>query len=281
MNVNHSQILLDSAVAALNSGNSLLGASYLYELWKHDPSILKSDAIRISHLLTIGGYWDAITSLLPKGTNSLVETGWLNSLTTSRPVNAANQPIPWYTYPSIEFIEPKVKREWNVFEWGSGNSTLWWSQRVNRVISVDHDPEWFRSISNQMPDNVSIKLITEKTSYIQALEQSVSETNGALLDVIVIDGEWRNECAKQAINFLSPEGVIIFDNTDRIMFREGTAHLDTCGLFRIDFYGMIASYLYKNCTSVFMNTPAFLRSGALPSDHRTSLGPTCSQALGE
>ena len=91
-----------------------------------------------------------------------------------------------------------------------------------------------------MPDNVSIKLITEKNSYIQALERSVSEINGALLDVVVIDGEWRNECAKQAIHFLSPEGVIIFDNSDRIMFREGTAHLDTCGLFRIDFYGMIA-----------------------------------------
>jgi hypothetical protein len=52
-----------------------------------------------------------------------------------------------------------------------------------------------------MPDNVRVTFITENKSYIQALEQSVSEINGALLDVAVIDGEWRNDCAKQAIHF--------------------------------------------------------------------------------
>lgn len=51
------------------------------------------------------------------------------------------------------------------------------------------------------------------------------------------------------------------------------------GYYRIDFWGPIPSYLYKNCTSVFFKDPALLRRTAVPSVHRSSVGISCFQAM--
>lgn len=35
-----------------------------------------------------------------------------------------------------------------IFEYGSGNSTLWWSEKVDSIISVEHDKQCFEKVSN-------------------------------------------------------------------------------------------------------------------------------------
>jgi hypothetical protein len=101
------------------------------------------------------------------------------------------------------------------------------------------------------------------------------------LDIVVIDGERRNECARIAPKHVAPSGLIVFDNSDRESFSEGVRYLSGSGWLRVDFFGPIASYLYKNCTSVFFRDTAWLTRGSLPARHRGSLGPSCSQAIGE
>src|SRR5688572_10403591 len=51
----------------------------------------------------------------------------------------SGQPIPWYTYPAIEFIRQLDFSQSTVFEYGSGNSTMFWAASAARVISVEED----------------------------------------------------------------------------------------------------------------------------------------------
>ena len=52
-------------------------------------------------------------------------------------VDRFNRPIPWYTYPAIEYIKQLDFSDKTVFEYGSGNSTLFWAQRCKKLVSVE------------------------------------------------------------------------------------------------------------------------------------------------
>ena len=265
---------------AISNGDFESGAMFLNEIAKRDIQILRGNPITYANILACGGFWSTMTRLLPFGTNSLVEIGWINSLVKRAPVNAIDEPLPWYTYPAIDFLEPRVKSHWNVFEWGCGNSSLWWSKRVHSVCSVEHDKDWFQVIYKQRQRNGRLSLVTDERDYVDAIS-SHSQESGHLFDVIVIDGEWRNACARRAPDYLSNDGIIVFDNTDRVMFEDGSNFLTNAGFMRIDFTGLIPSYLYRNCTSVFFKNTGIISAIPHPASQITCLGPTCAQAMGE
>lgn len=219
----------------------------------------------------------ALSSLAPRRLNTFIHTGWIASVESARPVNAQGQPIPWFTYPAIDFLESKIRPEWTVLEWGCGNSTLWWAARTARVVSIEHNAEWHRKISPDLPAHATIALIENPQAY-----SSLKETEPAgLFDVIVIDGEERNACARTAVSRAKSSSIIVFDNSDRRSVGDGLAYLGDSGWKRIDFFGLLPSYAYRTCTSVFFRDDSLLRPNRLPCDLQSSLGLTCAQVLGE
>ena len=87
----------------------------------------------------------------------LHDIGWINSYKTKTPVNINFQPIPWVTYSFISYIENRLNKKMNIFEYGAGNSTLYYAEKVNHVISVEHDRKWFEKILENIPENVQLK----------------------------------------------------------------------------------------------------------------------------
>lgn len=54
------------------------------------------------------------------------EYGQFKTIKNWECVDKDGNPIPWYTYPAIEFLNSLDFSSKNVFEYGTGNSTLWW-----------------------------------------------------------------------------------------------------------------------------------------------------------
>jgi len=262
---------------AVRNGDYQQAASLIEEAVRADPFVARGININLAHWLVLGARWRLVTRLIPPGTNFFVESGWLNSLATGKPVNKASEPVPWLTYPAIDFLEPRLKPEWKVLEYGSGQSTLWWANKVAKVHAVEHDRRWFDMVHNNLPANVSIDLRSTREEYIEA----IASCSMAPFDVVVIDGEFRNECARLVSPYIHEDGIIVFDNSDRRMFREGVEYLSNNGWKRIDFFGLAPSYLYKSCTSIFYRNEAWLASAPLPCDQMLSTGATCSQAIRE
>jgi len=74
----------------------------------------------------------------------LKEIGWIESFKMKMPVDKDLKPIPWMTYPFIDFISDRLRPDMEIFEYGSGNSTLWFADRVKRVDVIEHDEKWYK-----------------------------------------------------------------------------------------------------------------------------------------
>jgi hypothetical protein len=188
----------------------------------------------------------ALLSLRHEG--YLLETGWFNSFNSNEPVDNKSQPIPWFTYPAIDFLSERLDKYMNVFEFGSGNSTIFFANRVQNIISVEHNKEWFEKIKLLMTHNSKISYVESNSSdlYIESLK-----INNRKFDIIIIDGIFRNECLVESVNHLTERGLVLLDDSERTDYREGINFILSNKFKRLDFYGIAPGILFKKCTTIF------------------------------
>ena len=190
--------------------------------------------------------------------SSLRDLGWHQSLRHQASVDAHGRPLPWYTYPCIEWLADHLRASDKVFEYGGGWSTLWFADRVDRVASVDHDESWHAALSARIPENVELHFRrplpdddepdqAEPSPYVTCIEQYPVGS----FDVVVVDGVERAACTRSAVDHLRPDGLLILDNSDRAEYRGAIEHLAEHGFGRIDFYGFAPGSGMSGCTSVF------------------------------
>lgn len=111
---------------------------------------------------------------------------------------------PWYTKPFLEVLQKWDISNWKVFEYGCGDSTLWWRKKVEEVISIDTNLVWSEKIGSNYTN--------DKNEFIEYPNKFTSE---GLFDCIIIDGEpieWRDDCVSTALSCLKDNGILIIDN---------------------------------------------------------------------
>lgn len=176
--------------------------------------------------------------------SALLEDGWFRSYRTQQAVDKNGKAIPWCTYPFIHFLKPRLKSEFRVFEYGCGNSTLWYAERVKEIISVEHDHSWFQKIKDKLPENAAIVYKDLEEGYVEEVSRH------GLFDIIIIDGQKRPECAPWALQALKPDGVIIWDNSNREDFSTGSRVFTDNDFREIYFSGMSPICTFCSRTSV-------------------------------
>jgi hypothetical protein len=178
----------------------------------------------------------------------LKQVGWLEAFKTRKPVDENNRPIPWVTYSFIDFITERLTKDISLFEYGSGYSTLFYAQRVRQVTSVEHDKEWYDQMKSTIPSNA--ELIFKELVY--GGEYSQTPVKGKVkYDIIIVDGRDRANCCIRSFEALTPNGVIVLDDSERSEYKAGTDFLIEKGFKRIDFWGISPGLFYKKATSVF------------------------------
>jgi hypothetical protein len=178
----------------------------------------------------------------------LKETGWTKSVRNGMSVDKNGSPIPWFTYPMNDFIEARLMKDMDVFEYGSGNSTLYFAKKVCHIVSVEHEESWYKLIKSRLPENATYLFCEPDDS--RKYPETILKTD-KYFDIVIIDGRQRVECAKAAIIKLKPNGVIIWDNSLRNKYAEGMSFLANRGFKRIDFMGLNPIGICKTVTSIF------------------------------
>ena len=168
------------------------------------------------------------------------------SFTEQKSVNKNSEPIPWYSYPSIEYLSNLDFRQKTIFEYGSGNSSAFWAQRCRQIVSVEDNEEWYKIVSAKLAPNQTLLLVQEREAYVAAVSQSEGRS-----DVIIVDGSHRFACAEAAAKALPPGGMIILDNSD--WHPKTAALLRGSGLIQVDFTGFNPINYYVTTTSVFLH----------------------------
>lgn len=260
----------------LNEKKYSQAVELLEQAIEDNPLLLRSGfGVTLAHCLILALDWEKINNYLPPEINILQTSGWLKSLQLGKPVDNESKPIPWYTYPAIEFIEDKIKEDFIVFEYGSGQSTLWWSKQVESLTAIESNKQWFDYLQENIiiDPNISLTLIEEPDKYIKAISHFPDQS----FDVIVVDGDDRSECAKEAFSKLKSTGFMILDDTDRESYNETLLFLADEGFYRLDFPGMTPCLTYKNCTSVLFKDLKYIQNPPLPSQKKSCLGKSYFQ----
>lgn len=152
----------------------------------------------------------ALLSLGFKG--YLAEKGWFKALETRSSVDENGEAIPWVTYSFIDFIKDRINNQHDIFEFGCGNSTLFYAKNSGSVTSVEHDKAWFERNSNMKLPNV--ELIYCKLVRGGDYSKSAVKTNKKF-NIIIVDGRDRVNCCKESLQSLTENGVIVLDNSER------------------------------------------------------------------
>lgn len=178
----------------------------------------------------------------------LAEKGWFKAFETKSSVDFNGDPIPWVTYSFIDFIKERITKQHDVFEFGSGNSTLFYSKYAKHVSAVEHDKEWYEKCKNTNLENAALIYCTLEAGgeYCKS-----AITTGKKFHMIIVDGRDRVNCCKQAIHALTADGVIILDDTERPKYQEAILFLKEKGFKHIAFTGMAPGLIYAKSTSIF------------------------------
>ena len=192
---------------------------------------------------------------------ALQQLGWQRSARSKAPVDALGDPLPWYTYPAIAWLGPRLRDTDAVFEFGCGNSTLWYAARVASVRSVEHSEEWASHVRASLPANASTITVADPGDgtevaathpYVAALRDAGTDR----YDVIVVDGRVRVSSVEAALDHLSDDGLLVLDNSDRPQYRPAFELADAAGLGRIDFSGPVPGSGRLSTTTMFLRGSA-------------------------
>ena len=175
--------------------------------------------------------------------------GFKKSVETNKPIDKNNNPIPLYTYAAIEYLQSLDFKNKRIFEFGSGNSTLFWLEKGAIVTSVENNKIWFDDIAKEIGKNSRHQFIfANGVKYYDSILEDDSK-----YDLIIIDGaENRLESTKRAIQKIKEDGMIIIDNSD--WFENSTKFIrDKLDFIQIDFYGFRPSKHNTSVTSIFFS----------------------------
>jgi hypothetical protein len=182
----------------------------------------------------------------------IAKHGFDKSVIAGLPVDNIGSPLPWYTYPSIEFLKQFDFSDRLVFEYSCGNGSRFWSNRVKSVVSVENDKRWFDKMSVGKYANHKLLFREKQSDYVNAINES-----NDVYDIIIIDGVFRYKCAQSSLPRLNAAGFIILDNSD--WFPKTSALLRKSGLLEVDFTGLGPINYYAWTTSIYFQRTADLK----------------------
>lgn len=157
--------------------------------------------------------------------------------------------LPWITFSSIEFLEENLKPGMRVFEYGGGGSTIFFSRKVQELITVEHDKDWFDALSKTMGSSTKAQW---KGLFIEPQKQTsqlkLDPSNPAhyfsddenfrssiflnyasaidvypdeYFDVVLVDGRARPSCLFHSLDKVKNGGFLVLDNSDRAYYLSG------------------------------------------------------------
>jgi predicted O-methyltransferase YrrM len=119
---------------------------------------------------------------------------------------------PWLGYRAVCYLDRLIQRDWDILEFGSGMSSLFFAQRCRHLVSVESDPDWFAQMQKEF-ERRSVRNVDYR---FRAAADYVKHPDlpAGTFDLVIVDGLVRDQAAVVAVEKVKPGGYVFFDNSD-------------------------------------------------------------------
>jgi hypothetical protein len=165
---------------------------------------------------------------------------WFSSFRPGR--SLIGEAKPWIPFEAANWLQRYLKPYMKVFEYGSGGSTIFFSERVAEVFSIEHDKQWHALVSKALqqrgltncscqlhePKPIAEALVAANGShsfrfiyddyyagttvheYVEAIDVHQDHT----FDLVFVDGRVRTQCIQHAMPKIRTNSYLMLDNSN-------------------------------------------------------------------
>lgn len=153
--------------------------------------------------------------------------------------------LPWLTFPAIDYLDKYITKKHRILEYGGGSSSIYFSRRAGKVVTVEHHAGWFENISKVIAEKEITNWkgmlfpaeegapfgndIADPSHYVSGDPESAGKNYHAYaaaidqfpdeyFDAVLVDGRVRPSCMYHAIPKINKGGLLILDNSDRAYY---------------------------------------------------------------
>ncbi len=121
-----------------------------------------------------------------------------------------NKVIPQLTFDFIEWMEEQETSDKTIVEFGSGNSTLYFSNKFKNVITYEDEPEWIEMIKSRNIENIHINFLDY--NFYKKEPDSFKNADFILIDNNPRDNNSRLYVAQALMEKIEYKNTLILDN---------------------------------------------------------------------
>ena len=135
---------------------------------------------------------------------------------------------PWWNHRAMQYVKARLPASGEAFEWGSGGSTVWLAAQGLHVTSIESDSKWAERVSRRCSsadvryipgaDTGTLRsepqLDDEGRHFFDAYVSAIDDVAPRSLDIVVIDGICRVQCARRTSDKVKPNGMVVLDDTN-------------------------------------------------------------------
>ncbi len=125
---------------------------------------------------------------------------------------------PWFKPDVVNHLSTLLKPEWVMLETGCGDSTIWYAERVKKVVSFEHDPEWAVKVRKFILEgdvrNIDLHLDPDYP------KEGIGGFKENEFDFISIDGRGRMKSIETSIPYLKSGGYLLLDDSQRERYQD-------------------------------------------------------------
>ena len=147
----------------------------------------------------------------------------------------------------VDYILANTKTNSTIFEWGSGNSTLFFAKHFKSIHSVEHDKHWWNDIGKvlkeeninnvkllyQPPDTVfkvwdgkHSRLLDNRVKEFSSYIKAIDKFGKKKYDYFIIDGRARVECSEYALRYCKHNSIVYFQEFYRPRYKQSLEWYD-------------------------------------------------------
>jgi Methyltransferase domain len=136
---------------------------------------------------------------------------------------------PWWPYDAVAWVGDALPARPRVFEYGGGGSTLWLEDRGGVVTVVEHDEQWHAQLATHLSPAVTLLFqppavggavnSASESGYFDDYVAAIDGEPNESLDLVIVDGRARVDCARHAMPKVKPGGLLLFDDTNRLRYQ--------------------------------------------------------------